>query len=437
MQAGVPEAFGDDIRISVYKTSDKTNNNVTRTEGTLTITNNQYTKQDILTFNGVPEKVYEGTLKTTNLEVVEQLRFTILNNAFTTPSVTPDGYYTYYAVYEYLDNGGQNNQQGLDFEGKFTVRYVTDNEYNAASYITSLVADASKGSINEIDNGTDASGCTNTLAYDDYGNLRYVGTNPCNYVSFNGESPSFSYSGYMLYLESIYESYNDLDSCNNTLSTSTNIGLSAECIFNTETNKYDQHVEGIASILGTYTSEDDCLNSESYQSIIEAGKVNVSCRKTGDAYNGGWRIIGVVDGKLKLIRSEKIGDYSWDSSEPSVNSGKGINQWGESGSYRGADLMKLLNPGYEDNTGSLYTNCVKDSTTHEVTCELENESSLVNNSLYWSSGAGNCYNNASNGYTTCDGCGETYHDDDLHDCDSGDCLCDDCKKKNEKEENVA
>ena len=64
--------------------------------------------------------------------------------------------------------------------------------------------------------------------------------------------------------------------------------------------------------------------------------------------------------------------------------------------------MKLLNPGYEDNTGSLYTNCVKDSTTHEVTCELENESSLVNNSLYWSSGAGNCYNNASNGYTTCD-----------------------------------
>ena len=37
--------------------------------------------------------------------------------------------FTYYAVYEYLDNGNQNNQQGLDFEGKFTVRYVTDDDH--------------------------------------------------------------------------------------------------------------------------------------------------------------------------------------------------------------------------------------------------------------------------------------------------------------------
>ena len=50
-----------------------------------------------------------------------------------------------------------------------------------------------------------------------------------------------------------------------------------------------------------------------------------------------WRIIGVFGNNVKLIRSEKLGDLSWDSSYPSVNSGFGINQWGEStyedGSY--------------------------------------------------------------------------------------------------------
>ena len=72
LQASVPEAFGNDIKLTIYKTNDKTNNNITRTEGTLTITNNQYTKQDILTINGVLNKIYVGTLKTTNLEVVEK-----------------------------------------------------------------------------------------------------------------------------------------------------------------------------------------------------------------------------------------------------------------------------------------------------------------------------------------------------------------------------
>ena len=55
--------------------------------------------------------------------------------------------------------------------------------------------------------------------------------------------------------------------------------------------------------------------------------------------------------------------------------GGGINQWGESGSYEGADLMRLLNSGYE------------------------NES--VNNSLYWNRGNGTCYNDSNNTTTSC------------------------------------
>ena len=39
-----------------------------------------------------------------------------------------------------------------------------------------------------------------------------------------------------------------------------------------------------------------------------------------------WRIIGVFGNNVKLIRSEKLGDLSWDSSEASVNSGYGVNE---------------------------------------------------------------------------------------------------------------
>ena len=63
-----------------------------------------------------------------------------------------------------------------------------------------------------------------------------------------------------------------------------------------------------------------------------------------------WRIIGIVDGKVKLIRNTSIGYYSWDvelSNEMPV-----ANEWSQ------ADLMKLLNPGYENESigGSLYYN---------------------------------------------------------------------------------
>ena len=65
-----------------------------------------------------------------------------------------------------------------------------------------------------------------------------------------------------------------------------------------------------------------------------------------------WRIIGVFDDKLKLIRNEIIGKYSWDTSVSSVNSGYGVSEWSQ------ADLMKLLNPGHESESvgGSLYYN---------------------------------------------------------------------------------
>ena len=92
-----------------------------------------------------------------------------------------------------------------------------------------------------------------------------------------------------------------------------------------------------------------------------------------------WRIIGTMkdidDGtgnkedRVKLIRASSIGGYSWDTSDSSVNNGAGVNEWSQ------ADLMKLLNPGYE--------------------------SESVGGSLYWNSGSGTCYNGENNTTTSC------------------------------------
>jgi hypothetical protein len=102
-----------------------------------------------------------------------------------------------------------------------------------------------------------------------------------------------------------------------------------------------------------------------------------------------WRIIGVFEVeddtstkayRVKLIRNDGIGYYSYDTSASTINGGVGINEWSQ------ADLMKLLNPGYESNQ------------------DLNNSGTTitVNNSLYWTKGSGTCYNGNSNATTTCD-----------------------------------
>ena len=63
-----------------------------------------------------------------------------------------------------------------------------------------------------------------------------------------------------------------------------------------------------------------------------------------------WRIIGIFDGKVKIMRNGTIGVYSWD--------GGNTNEWST------ATLMRLLNSGY---------------------------SAYVGGSLYWNAGSGSCY----------------------------------------------
>ena len=204
-----------------------------------------------------------------------------------------DGESVTYTLYLWMDEDDTLEDANKTFEASVYVsNYAKKLPPTGAEDIIALAGNADSTSTAVIDKGTDESGCTNTLAYDDFGNLRYVGANPCNYVTFNGET-------------------------------------------------------------------------------------------------AGWRIIGVFDNQIKLIRKESIGSYSWDTSASSVNSGGGVNQWGESGEYTGADLMKLLNPGFD-------TNLAEDASGNTIV------GTYANNSLYWNKGTGNCYNSYRNAYTTCD-----------------------------------
>ena len=105
-----------------------------------------------------------------------------------------------------------------------------------------------------------------------------------------------------------------------------------------------------------------------------------------------WRIIGVFGENIKLVRSEKLGNLSWDSSESTINSGYGINQWGEStdtngNSYAGSDLQVYLNNMYY---GGVEVMCYKTSNNTTITCPTkmldEISKSLIDNHT-WNTGA--------------------------------------------------
>ena len=102
-----------------------------------------------------------------------------------------------------------------------------------------------------------------------------------------------------------------------------------------------------------------------------------------------WRIIGafnnVDDGtgnketRLKIIRDESIGNYSWDSSASTVNSGNGVNDWSK------ADLMTELNTLYYNSTsGTCYNGSNNASTTCNFTSTgLDSTArSMVDNAVY-------------------------------------------------------
>ena len=105
-----------------------------------------------------------------------------------------------------------------------------------------------------------------------------------------------------------------------------------------------------------------------------------------------WRIIGVFGNNVKLVRKDSLGNLSWDSSDSTINSGNGINQWGEStyedGSlYEGADLQVYLNKMYYGGTSETCYNGENNRTTTCPTNTIDETSKSLIDYHIWNTGA--------------------------------------------------
>ena len=91
-----------------------------------------------------------------------------------------------------------------------------------------------------------------------------------------------------------------------------------------------------------------------------------------------WRIIGVFEGKVKIMRESQIGTYSWDNKNTSTGAETvyGKNDWST------ARLMKLLNP------SDYY--------------EVDSNDNGNGQSLYWNSQSGTCFAGQNNATKACD-----------------------------------
>ena len=110
-----------------------------------------------------------------------------------------------------------------------------------------------------------------------------------------------------------------------------------------------------------------------------------------------WRIIGVFGNNVKLVRSEKLGDLSWDSSESSVNGGHGVNEWSQS------DLKNYLNTMYY---GGTEVTCYGGSNNTTAICptnKLDDASKTLIDNHLWNTGAPNgdtLYDSTTKSYDT-------------------------------------
>ena len=203
-------------------------------------------------------------------------------------------------LYLWIDETAGNEVQGQKFVASVNVlANATTVEPTAVDTISNLANGANKSStdVYTVPNQTSDS-CTYTVAYDGTSdnNLRYVGGNPCNYVTFNGEE-------------------------------------------------------------------------------------------------AGWRIIGVLNTpegqRVKLIRANSIGDYSWDY-KPRVE---------ESNDWTTSSLQSLLNSGayYNRTTGEYYNNSTTATTLDFTSNGLTEEAKNQIDTITWKLGGTSSYESSSNG----------------------------------------
>ncbi len=167
-------------------------------------------------------------------------------------------------------------------------------------------------------------------------------------------------------------------------------------------NQPNNIVSYIENLYNTAATENGLVKDDTDdQNIRYAGSNEVV--KNYVSFDGEvWRIIGIVDGKVKLVKEKSIGDYSWDSSPSNMNYGHGYNIWEtingqtKADGTTKADLNILLNDGYYG--GSYPSICYgrRNNTTKACPPEYINSTlkSMVDDKAVWYLG-GQGYSNPS------------------------------------------
>lgn len=122
LKASVPNELLNHLKVTLYRTGDTGNNYLYRNEEVTLVDDVVVSKNDVLTFEGELERLYEGELKNGTISL-DKVKFNVNENVFTNPVITPDGEYTYYLVYEYMEDETFNNQD-YDFETEVLLEHV-------------------------------------------------------------------------------------------------------------------------------------------------------------------------------------------------------------------------------------------------------------------------------------------------------------------------
>ena len=325
LEGVVPEVFGSDIEITLYKTTEPVTNNVVREEGELTQTSKGFVKEDTIMINGTPEIVYGPTTLTNSSEI-------ILEQAdFDTETLEKT---TYYLVYDYKDNGNQNAQQGQTFSGKVTVKLIAEK----TTFAGEVVACSKEGKTGAECLVENASLNTEELVYDGTvdNNLRYIRANPNNYVSFGNET----------YPEgTVINKWEEID---------LPVSSAGECNEYVDSDFSCSNYENLG-----FSTEEECTSVlpillEEYYNVSSVEELKTTYCVTEDKSNQPilWRIIGVMnnidDGtetketRLKVIRDEPYSEdkMAWDTDN--------VNDWTT------ASLQEELNGTYLNSIQSPY-----------------------------------------------------------------------------------
>ena len=321
----------------------------------LTNNNDDITKEfkynvylDITTIsNELKTTVFKYILLDGSSNIIDQGNFSSASNGstltITENKTLPNGNSSYTFII-YIDGNEENNANMMNKSLSGSLRVVVERKsVTAANYITNLYNTATKSTatVNNITyNLAPSVGLMNdrhaSMSTDiNGGDIRFYGANPNNYVWLGDSYTGGNWTSYGA-------PFADVTACNDW---ATQQNITGEQIQEITNNKYS-------------TVAEFCTTGEQKKL---------------------WRIVGIFDGRLKLVSNDPISTttgLSWDTSANTTggNAGYGINQWGPSDTYEGADIMRLLNPGYEGES--------------------------INNSLYWTKGTGTVYTGLENATTS-------------------------------------